>query len=389
MDLAAARRAIRDQPSLNAFISLTSEEGRGPVVAVKDLIDVRGAVTTGGGCFLPARPADADAACLAGARALGAVVIGKTNLDEFAYGATGENEHHGPVRNARDPRRMAGGSSAGSAVAVAAGMCDWAVGTDTGGSIRIPAALNGVVGCKPSRGLVSVDGVIPLSPTLDTVGPIAPDVTGAARALEALAGVGGLVPARPRSADQLRIAVPEGWVDDLDPGTAAAWRRVSAGLPAIRFPARDAIARVYRVILLVEALRVHERWLDEHADRYGATTLARLQAGGSIPDGDYRSAIVEAGRLAADAVAAMADHDALLLPAVPLTAPLLGDASAAARLPELTRAFNVTGQPAVTLPAPNGGLPAGVQVVGRPGVDGHVIEVALALEHAWRADAGR
>ncbi|HZU16135.1 MAG TPA: amidase, partial [Candidatus Dormibacteraeota bacterium] len=194
-----ARERIRHRSDLNAFISLTDEDGRGPVVAVKDLVDVRGTVTTAGSRLLPQVPADRDAPVIARMRQAGCVVIGKANLHEWAFGLTSENPHYGPVRNPLDPSRVAGGSSGGSAAAVAAGMCDWALGTDTGGSIRVPAALCGVVGFKPTLGTVDTEGVVPLSRTLDTLGPLAPDVRSAASALEAMSELTGLVPARPPS----------------------------------------------------------------------------------------------------------------------------------------------------------------------------------------------
>src|SRR3989442_1957908 len=154
-------------------------------------------VTTAGGVILPAEPATDDAPVITRIRQAGCVVVGKANLHEFAYGVTSVNPHYGPVRNPYDSSRVAGGSSGGSAVAVAEGMCDWAVGSDTGGSIRIPAAFCGVVGFKPTIGTVETEGVIPLSRSLDTLGPLAPDVRSVARALEMMSGLTDLVPADP------------------------------------------------------------------------------------------------------------------------------------------------------------------------------------------------
>src|SRR5256714_3139177 len=183
-----AKRRIEQHSELHAFISISDETGKGPVVAVKDLVDVKGMVTTAGGIILPKTPAADDAPVVQRLRRHGCVMVGKTNLHEFAYGVTSVNPHYGAVLNPHDPGRVAGGSSGGSAVAVAAGMCDWAVGSDTGGSIRIPAALCGVVGLKPTRGSVSLAGVVPLARSLDTMGPMAPDVRTAARALEMMGG---------------------------------------------------------------------------------------------------------------------------------------------------------------------------------------------------------
>src|SRR5579875_1470515 len=192
--LEEAHRRIRELAHLNAFISLTDEDGDGPVVGVKDLVDVRGTVTTGGGTILPRTPAHEDAPVIRQIRRYGCVVVGKTNLHEWAFGSSSKNPHYGDVRNPYDPDRVSGGSSGGSAVAVATGMCDWAIGSDTGGSIRIPASLCGVVGLKPTFGMVSVENTIPLSQSLDTLGPLAPNVAAAARALEMMSGQTDLVP---------------------------------------------------------------------------------------------------------------------------------------------------------------------------------------------------
>src|SRR5258708_1571888 len=154
MDLAEARRRIGERADLNAFISISAETGSGAVVAVKDLVDVAGLATAAGGIILPDVPAADDATVVKSIRAHGCVVVGKANLHEFAYGVTSVNPHYGAVRNPHDPSRVAGGSSGGSAVAAATGMCDWAIGSDTGGSIRGPASLCGIVGFKPPLGSI-------------------------------------------------------------------------------------------------------------------------------------------------------------------------------------------------------------------------------------------
>ena len=169
VDLDQARARIRERPELNAFISVSDEQGDGIVVAVKDLVDVKGMVTTAGGIILPTIPATEDSPVIRRIREAGCVIVGKANLHEFAYGVTSVNPHYGTVRNPADTGRVAGGSSGGSAVAVAAGMCDWAIGSDTGGSIRIPSSLCGVAGFKPVFGSIDIHGVIPLSRSLDTL----------------------------------------------------------------------------------------------------------------------------------------------------------------------------------------------------------------------------
>ncbi|HEV2035079.1 MAG TPA: amidase [Candidatus Dormibacteraeota bacterium] len=380
MELADARKRIREKESLNAFISVSSEEGSGTVVAVKDLVDVAGMVTTGGGVILPNRPATADAPVVARLRRDGCVIVGKTNLHEFAYGVTSVNPHYGAVRNPHDPSRVAGGSSGGSAAAVAAGMCDWAIGSDTGGSIRIPASLCGVVGFKPALGSVETTGVIPLSRSLDTLGPLARDVAGARRAFSMMSGEA--TPTDPVA--EPRLAVPKGWVANLDQPTEDAWRLVSAGLPEVDFLDRERLYQVGLTILLVEAAVYHRRWASECPEKYGADVIAHIRRGLAILAVDFDEALVEWAQLREDAARAMAGIDALVLPATAIVAPLV-EAGNEVREPlsRFTRPFNTTGQPVVTLPAPVRGLPVGIQVVGR--TNGGSIAAASWLEREWQS----
>src|SRR5438067_10273122 len=266
MDLDLARARIRERSELNAFISVSDQGGSGDAVAVKDLVDVKGMVTTAGAVILPDTPATDDAPVIRRLREAGCLIVGKANLHEFAYGVTSINPHYGTVRNPHDPERVAGGSSGGSAVAVAAEMCDWAIGSDTGGSIRIPASLCGVAGFKPAFGSIDIRGVVPLSWSLDTLGPIAPDIATAARAFSMMSGepidLSGLV--RPR------LAIPRDWVMDLDEATQQAWSQVSEGIPEIDFPPRDGLFRACLTILQAEAATYHRRWADEFPEKYGA-----------------------------------------------------------------------------------------------------------------------
>src|ERR1700738_3644814 len=248
MELSEARHRIREHADLNAFISVSGENGSGTVVAVKDLIDVAGMVATAGGIILPKEPAAKDAPVIEHIRAAGCVVVGKANLHEFAFGVTSVNPHYGPVRNPHDPTLVAGGSSGGSAVAVAMGMCDWAIGSDTGGSIRIPASLCGVVGFKPALGSIDTTGVIPLSRSLDTLGPIASSVAAAVEAYSMMAGESLPV----KSISSPRLGVPAGWVVGLDEQTATTWNLVSAGVPEVDFPSREELFDAGLTILLVE-----------------------------------------------------------------------------------------------------------------------------------------
>jgi aspartyl-tRNA(Asn)/glutamyl-tRNA(Gln) amidotransferase subunit A len=378
VDLQEARKRIEEQAELHAFISISAENGVGTVVAVKDLVDVAGMVTTAGAVILPNEPARHDAPVIQRIRQEGCVIVGKTNLHEFAYGVTSVNPHYGAVRNPRDPTRVAGGSSGGSAVAVAASMCDWAIGTDTGGSIRIPASLCGVVGFKPAVGTIDTSGVIPLSRSLDTLGPMARDVEAVAEAFRMMSG-------ERVSIEHLgtpRIAVPAGWIADLDERTERAWRLVSQGLPEIDFVDRDLLFRTGLTILLVEAAAYHRRWAGDFPEKYGSDVLAHIQRGLGVLAVDFEEALRERPRLQEAATRAMEGVDALLLPATAIVAPSV-DAGNEVREPlsRFTRPFNTTGQPVVSLPAPVRGLPVGIQVVGRNNAD--VLRAAMWLEREW------
>jgi aspartyl-tRNA(Asn)/glutamyl-tRNA(Gln) amidotransferase subunit A len=377
-----ARARIRERSDLNAFISVSDEHGDGTVVAVKDLVDVARMVTTAGGIILPNTPSQADAPVIQRLRREGCIVVGKTNLHEFAYGVTNVNPHYGPARNPHDPNRISGGSSGGSAVAVAAGMCDWAIGTDTGGSIRIPGSLCGVAGFKPAFGSIDVAGVIPLSRSLDTLGPLGRDMTMVARAYSIMSGEGLAL----EGLAQPRLAVPAGWVADLDEPTAHVWKLVSNGLPEVEFLDRDQLFQVGLTILLFEAAEYHREWATTYPDKYGADVLSLIRRGLTIAPDDFAQAVRERARLQAAAHEKMEGFDALVLPATAIVAPPI-DAGKEVREPlsRFTRPFNTTGQPVAVLPAPTSGLPVGIQVVGRTNAE--TLRAAMWLEREWKAVA--
>jgi len=376
-----ARARISERSELNAFISVSEETGDGAVVAVKDLVDVRGMVTTAGGIILPRVAAAQDAPVVKRIREAGCVVVGKANLHEFAYGATSVNPHYGTVRNPHDPTRVAGGSSGGSAAAVAAGMCDWAIGSDTGGSIRIPGSLCGVAGFKPAFGSIDIGGVIPLSPSLDTLGPMAPDVATLVGAYTAMSGQGVALDGLTAP----RLATPAGWVGDVDEPTEKAWRDVSVHIPEIEFLDRDRLFEVGLTILLYEAAAYHRRWAEEVPDKYGADVLWLIRRGFAISDADYRRALDEREGLAAAADEAMAGIDVLVLPATAIVAPPEEHGpEVREQLSRFTRPFNTTHQPVVVLPAPTrGGLPVGIQVAGRTNAE--TLRAAAWLEKEWQS----
>lgn len=363
----------------NAFISLSNEQGSGDRVAVKDLVEVRGMVTTAGGIILPDVAAADDAPVIKRLRKFGCVMVGKANLHEFAYGVTSVNPHYGAVLNPHDTSRVAGGSSGGSAAAVAAGMCDWSVGSDTGGSIRIPSSLCGVAGFKPRFGSIDIGGVIPLARSLDTLGPIAPDIRTAARAYTMMSGEEVSL----EDLEAPRLAIPAGWVRDLDAQTAAAWSSVSAGVPEIDFGDRVTLHQTGLTILLYEAAQFHRKWATEMPEKYGDDVLRLIRMGFDVAEADYQKAMTSRGELASDAMRRMNSVDALLLPATAIVAPPI-DAGHEVREPlsRFTRPFNATHQPVAVLPAPMDGLPVGIQVVGTTNVG--TLRAAAWLERAWR-----
>jgi Asp-tRNA(Asn)/Glu-tRNA(Gln) amidotransferase A subunit family amidase len=364
---------------LNAFISVSEERGQGERVAVKDLVDVEGMVTTAGGIILPAVPAAHDAPVIERVRAAGCVIVGKANLHEFAYGVTSLNPHYGNVLNPHDPSRVAGGSSGGSAVAVATGLCDWAIGSDTGGSIRIPSSLCGVSGFKPEFGSIDIRGVIPLSATLDTLGPIAPDVATLARAYAVMSG-------DRVSLDDLAapsLGVPRGWVADLDEPTSAAWDQVCGGWPQVDFVERGPLYDAGLTILLYEAAQFHRRWAEESPEKYGADVLRLIQRGLEVSRADYERAVADRSRLDEQARSAMNAVDALVLPATAIVAPPVEHGpEVREQLSRFTRPFNTTHQPVAVVPAPVNGLPVGIQVVGR--TNESTLRAAAWLEHSWQ-----
>jgi len=378
-----ARARAEELKDLNLFIAMTDEDGEGEVVAVKDLVDVRGTPTTGGGRLLPVEPKTEDAPLIHNLRSHGCVMIGKTNLHEWAFGSTNMNRHYGTVHNPRDPSRIAGGSSGGSAAAVAAGACDWAIGSDTGGSIRIPAALCGIVGFKPTFGTIDTRGVVPLSFSLDTIGSLAPDVATATRAVAMMAGIEDFGSIDPIPATRLRLGVPRGWVSGLDEQVAKAWALVSEGLPEIDLPSLDAMQKACLDIMLSEAAAFHRVWIETRPDGYGPDVLARLRTGFAITGADYVRAIKDRERMREQVATAMRGLDAILLPSTASVAPLIAPEIDTQPLVRFTRPFNLTGQPVFSLPAPVDGLPVGIQVIGHAGRDIELAAVAAGLERAW------
>jgi aspartyl-tRNA(Asn)/glutamyl-tRNA(Gln) amidotransferase subunit A len=433
----ARRRIERLNPTLNAFLTLTLETAlrearraereirggnrRGPLhgipVSLKDNIAMPGERVTAGAQIPSGVPAGQEATVVRRLRRAGAIVIGKANLHEFAYGVTSVNPHYGAVRNPWDPSRMAGGSSGGSAASLAAGIGWASIGSDTGGSLRIPASLCGVVGFKPTFGRVSREGVVPLSASLDHVGPLGTSVTGAAWLLGAIAGRDpqdsstAEAPAPPADYSsrnrqlpgKMRLGLPhdyffEGIHHEVRSSIETAARvleRLGASIHDFHLPQASRWMEEGNEISLAEARHYHESTgnFPARASEYGADVRRLLERGGEIPAYKYL-ADIDRMREARDQWDQLIDgFDALLMPATPITAPLLGQRKVMvdgkpemvrAALLRLCRPANFTGAPALVLPCgfSSEGLPIGMQLVGRMWNEAQLLRIGFAYEQA-------
>jgi aspartyl-tRNA(Asn)/glutamyl-tRNA(Gln) amidotransferase subunit A len=414
-------RISEDNGRLNAFITILADQARadarqadaeiaagrrrGPLhgvpISLKDLIDLAGVPTTAASRVLERHVAASDSTVAARLREAGAVFLGKCNLHEFAFGTTSEDSAFGPVRNPWDSTRWAGGSSGGSAAAVVTGMGFASIGTDTGGSVRIPAAICGCVGLKPTSGELPCDGIIPLSPTLDHVGPLARSVADAwllfhvmagnprppaLPADRAPAGSLGLGLLRPHFMDLLDSAVEERFGLELE-------RLQRAGIAVSERAVRHAsdTAPVYLHLQLPEASAYHAGMLEAHPDLYTAPVRQRLEMGRYVLAEDYVRARLGAEVLRSDVDAALEGVDALVLPTVPITAQPIGSTTLGLRgrtylvralMLRLTQLFDITGHPAISLPCGRSGdeLPVGLQLVGRRGRTAQLLAVAATIE---------
>jgi aspartyl-tRNA(Asn)/glutamyl-tRNA(Gln) amidotransferase subunit A len=398
---AAGARAAADAVDAERARGIDRGPLHGIPYSLKDLVDVAGVKTTAGSRVLDDRVPTADATIVTRLAEAGAICIGRTNLHEFAMGTTSEDSAFGPVHHPLDPSRSAGGSSGGSAAAVATGMGLASIGTDTGGSVRIPAAVCGVVGLKPTYGEVPSEGVVPLSTSLDHVGPLTRTVQDAAWMFAVLAG---LAPRTVESRDPrgLTLVRPGGYFDALvEAPVRAAVDRALATLEAAgatvtpgTIAGTEAIPAAYLPLVVAEAADWHASYLDTRADRYTPPVLDRILLGRKTLAVDYLAARRMQGLLAAHVDAALAGADALVLPAVPLVAPPLGaldvrlGPSADATLPirsamlRLTQLFNLTGHPAISIPVPVDDWPVGLQLVDRRGRTMDLLAVAAACERA-------
>jgi aspartyl-tRNA(Asn)/glutamyl-tRNA(Gln) amidotransferase subunit A len=393
--------------------ALASEAGRaaatgavrplhGIPISLKDLIDMADVPTTGASRLLAGHIAREDAAVTARLRAAGAVFLGKCNLHEVAFGTTSEDSAYGPVRNPHDPARSAGGSSGGSAAAVVTGMSCASIGTDTGGSIRIPAAACGCVGLKPTYGELPCEGIIPLSRSLDHVGPLARSVSDAWLLLRAMHGIvrgPALSVAECPAPQRLRLGVLRAYfMEVLDEGVGAAMEEALAAIARDGASLRDRaiphsadISPVYLHLQLPEASAYHAAALEKRPDAYTTAVRLRLELGRYVRAEDYVRAQQGAEVLRHEVDAALEDQDALVLPTLPIPAPVIGTDTlrvggrphgVRALMLRLTQLFDVTGHPAITIPCgrTREGLPVGLQLVGRLHRTAELLKVARTVE---------
>ena len=426
-------RIVRWQPHLNAFMAIEAEEAlkaadgadtalakgdrRGPLhgvpLAHKDMYYEAGKVVTCGSRIRRDFVATTTSTALQRLKDAGTIRLGSLQMSEFAYGPTGHNSHYGAVHNPFALDHITGGSSSGSGAAVAARLTFAALGSDTGGSIRMPAHFCGVTGLKTTVGRISRAGAMPLSQSLDTVGPLARTAEDCAVLLILMAGAdsedptaaSGPVPdyaaATTQSIKGLTIGVPTSfYVDDLDAdvagaleATIAAFKREGANIVAVELPDQRQLSAAAQLVLAVEAAAFHKRWLIERAQDYGAQVLMRLQNGLAIPAVNYLEAMRWRGVALAAHLAAVKGVDAVIAPVSPVPAPTIAesdvgnspDAEAVIqRLTRFTRPINYLGLPSLSIPSAftRSGLPVGMQLIGRSFDEATLLRIGAAFQRA-------
>ena len=422
-------RIARLNPRLNAYLAVFEEQAReaarraeravmarralGPLhgvpVSIKDLVlTVEGRTTAGSRIFGEGLPAGEDAPVVRRLRRAGAIVLGKTNLHEVALGVTSENEHFGPVRNPFDVERVAGGSSGGSAAAVAAGLGPLSVGTDTRGSIRIPSACCGITGLKPTRGLVSLEGIVPLSPTLDHAGPMARSAADCALMFGAMVAGRRAAPVR-RSVRGLRIGLSGYHLRDLDAPVQRAieraideLRRLGCRVRDVEMPGLEGVQEASVVITASEAVAYHDPYLRTEPGAYGPKVRERLEGGYQWRALDYLRARTVRERVGQAFEEVLGDVDCLVGATIPALPPRIGAAAVringrdAPTVDQFTRCNapqNMAGVPALALPCgvASGGMPVGVQFIAARGNDALLLALGAAFQRAtdWHLRAPR
>ena len=389
----------------------------GVPVGLKDLIYTAGIRTTMGSAFFEDYVPDYSATCVSKLEEAGAIIIGKTNTHEFAYGPTGDRSYFGPTRNPYDPARIPGGSSGGSGAAVAAGLCYAALGSDTAASVRVPAALCGVVGMKPSFGRVSKSGVFPLAWTLDHVGPLTRTVEDNALLLNALAGYDARDPyAANRSPEDFTrelqrpvrdgsLGVPvnhyfehvEGEVEGRVREATEVFRSLGAEVREVELPHLPQALKAQRIVLAAEAYAVHEERLESEPDRFGEEVRERIRDGENLKAHRYATAQQVTRRRSLEEFGhALGEVDVLLTPTVPIAATEIGQREVEINgdsehvfsvLTRLTGPTNLNGLPSLSVPCgfTSSGLPIGLQLIGRPFDEATLYRYA----HAYEAEVKR
>jgi len=395
----ASARAAAEAADARARAGISLGPLDGAIVSIKDLFDVAAEVTRAGSKVLAeeAKPAAADAPVVRSLRAGGAVIVGKTNMTEFAFSGVGANPHYGTPGNPADRKRIPGGSTSGGAVAVADGMCEIAIGSDTGGSTRVPGALCGIVGFKPSRLRISTAGVFPLSQSIDSIGPIAASVIDCAKADAVMAG-GNFDALEPAPLAGLRIGIAQGMpLENLDETVAKRFshaidrlERSGARLSNEKLALLDGMAQVNSRggVQPAEAFTVHRDRLNRRGDALDQNVRVRLERARSITAADYIEMVNERTALIGAMDARLADLDVLAMPTTPIVAPTIDEMAAPdvfarknAMLLRNTSIANFFDLCAISLPLPrDGGLPVGLMLIVRNGHDHRLFRIAAAVE---------
>jgi len=375
------------QPLEHVFITPIDDPPEGIRLAVKDILDTAGVRTTYGSLIYEDHVPDSTAEAVAVLEDAGYADVGKTNLHEFAFGMTSENPHYGTVPNPLAPGRIAGGSSGGSAAALAAGMADAALGSDTAGSIRAPAACCGIVGFKPTHGLVPIGGCFPLAPSFDHVGPMARTVGDCARMMAAL--VPDLDPVPEVSPGDVRVGVS--WLGEADPLVRTRVEEAAAAFPNRRELNLPAMPPGVQHVRMRETAETHVKLFSQYRDRYGHDVAEKLDRCLEVTDREYEAGLRTRERYRERFAELMRDVEVLVTPTLPMVAPPvgIGDLALRDRMTQFTYPFSAIGAPAIAIPcgAAEDRLPASVQIAARPGMDALVLGTGVRFERE-RSDTG-
>jgi len=395
-----AARAAADAADARAKAGISLGELDGTIVTIKDLFDVKGEPTRAGSRIeVDASPAAADAPVVRRLRAAGAVIVAKTGMSEFAFSGVGMNPHYGTPGNPADRARVPGGSSSGAAVAAADHMCEIAIGTDTGGSCRIPAALCGIVGYKPSKQRVPTEGAFPLSFSLDSIGPLARDVEACAKTDAVIAGE-DYAPLRRAPVAGLRLGVPKGFLTtewDNTVGTrfgAARKKLADAGARVTDepMPLVDEMQKVNAKggFAPAEAFSIHRERLAKHGNLFDPNVRVRIERGGNVTAADYVDMMQARTRLVRAMDAQLSGFDAWMMPTTAIVAPTIAEMQDTHMfnvknmlLLRNTMTWNFFDNCAISIPVPGSGLPVGLMLVGRNGHDRNLFEVAAGVEQLF------